>query len=92
MLELQHQRIHELCDQLKLDAIVQSYPELAAKAAANQLSFADFLESLLKSELTTCQRRSQQILCRTAGFPAIKTLEQFDFTAAHGVPKKVCKS
>jgi len=87
-MELQHQRIHELCDQLKLDAIVQSYPELAAKAAANQLSFTDFLESLLKSELTTRQRRSQQILCRTAGFPAIKTLEQFDFTAAHGLPKK----
>ena len=87
-MELQHQRIHELCGQLKLDAMANVYPQIAAKAVSNQLTFADFLEGLLKSEMSARQSRSQQILSKMAGFPTIKTLEQFDFTAVHGVPKK----
>lgn len=87
-MELQHQRIHELCAELKLDAMANVYPQIAAKAASNQLTFVDFFESLLRSEITTRQRRSQQMLSKMAGFPALKTLEQFDFTAAHGVNKK----
>ncbi|ASN01359.1 MULTISPECIES: IS21-like element helper ATPase IstB [Xanthomonas] len=87
-MQLQHQRIHELCGQLKLEAMATHYPELASKAVSNQLSFADFLEGLLKNEVTTRQSRSRHMLARVAGFPVIKTLEQFDFTAAHGTSKK----
>ncbi|BBO59029.1 IS21-like element helper ATPase IstB [Mycoavidus sp. B2-EB] len=85
---LQHQRIEQWCEQLKLDTMAQAYPQLAAQAVSNQLSFADFFEALLKSEAATRQTRSRQILSQMAGFPAIKTLEQFDFTAVHGVHKK----
>lgn len=87
-MELQHQRIHALCDQLKLEALAEVYPQLASKAVSDQLSFADFLESLLKTEVTARSSRSRQMLVKLAGFPVIKTLEQFDFTAAHGVHKK----
>ncbi|MGW8338252.1 IS21-like element helper ATPase IstB (plasmid) [Xanthomonas axonopodis pv. khayae] len=87
-MQLQHQRIFELCGQLKLEAVAAHYPELASKAVTNQLSFADFLEGLLKNEVTTRQGRSRHMLARVAGFPVIKTLEQFDFTAAHGTSKK----
>ncbi len=37
-MQLQHQRIHELCGQLKLEAMATHYPELASKAVSNQLS------------------------------------------------------
>ncbi len=87
-MELQHQRIHELCGQLKLDAMANMYPQIAAKAVSNQLTFADFFEGLLKSEVSARQSRSRQILSQMAGFPVVKTLEQFDFTAVHGVHKK----
>ncbi|KEZ98391.1 transposase, partial [Xanthomonas vasicola pv. vasculorum NCPPB 895] len=50
-MQLQHQRIFELCGQLKLEAVAAHYPELASKAVTNQLSFADFLEGLLKNEV-----------------------------------------
>ncbi len=75
-MELQYQRIHELCAQLKLDAMAQVYPQLAADAVSNQLSFADFFEGLLKSEASARQIRTRQVLSQMAGFPAIKTLEQ----------------
>jgi DNA replication protein DnaC len=87
-MELQHQRIHHLCGQLKLEAMADVYPQIAAKAVAHQLTFADFFESLLKTEVATRHGRARQMLAKLAGFPAIKTLEQFDFTAAHGVSKK----
>lgn len=87
-MDLQHQRIQEACTQLRLEAMVQQYGPLAAKAVANQLTFADYLEALLKAELGARQARSRSVLARTAGFPVIKTLEEFDFTFAHGVTKK----
>lgn len=49
MEELQHQRIHELCAQLKLETMAQRYPDVAAKAVAHQLTLADFFEQLLKT-------------------------------------------
>jgi DNA replication protein DnaC len=87
-MELQHQRIHHLCGQLKLEAMAEVYPQIAAKAVSNQLTFADFFASLLKTEIATRQSRSRQVLAKLAGFPVIKTLEQFDFTAVHGVTQK----
>jgi hypothetical protein len=51
LLDLQHDRIREACAALKLDSLAELYPQLATKAVANQLTFADFLEGLLKAEL-----------------------------------------
>lgn len=87
-MDLQHNRIREACTALKLEALVELYPQLAARAASNQLTFADFLEGLLKSELSARKVRSRSVLAKLAGFPTIKTLEEFDFTCAHGVTKK----
>lgn len=87
-MNLQHQRIGDICAQLKLDAMAQAYPEMAARAASNELTFADFFEGLLKTEVATRYARSRNVLAKMAGFPVIKTLEEFDFTFAHGVSKK----
>ncbi len=87
-MDLQHDRIREACQALKLDSLIDAYPQLAAKAVSNQLTFPDFLESLLKSELSARQARSRSVLTKLAGFPIIKTLEEFDYTVAHGVTKK----
>lgn len=87
-MDLQRDRIHEAFQALKLDALIDAYPPLAAKAVANQLTFPDFLESLLKSELSARQARSRSVLTKLAGLSIIKTLEEFDYTFAHGVTKK----
>lgn len=88
-MDLQHQRIQALCQQLKLDSVTQAYCPLATQAVSHQHSYVDFLESVLKAELAMRQQRSRTMLSKMAGFPAIKTIEQFDFTAVGGVPKKM---
>lgn len=87
-MDLQHDRIIEACGALKLESLGGVYPQLAAKAVSNQLTFADFLEGLLKAEISARHARSRTVLAKLAGFPTIKTLEEFDFTFAHGVTKK----
>ncbi len=43
-MSLQHQRVVELCNELRLGGIAAQYPALAQKAAAQQTSFTDFVE------------------------------------------------
>lgn len=78
-MNLQHERLQILCEGLNLPAIAQGYAAAAQKAAANQTTYSDFLEGLLKAETVSRQVRKQTMLTRLAGFPAIKTLEEFDY-------------
>ena len=50
MSDLQHQRILELCQELRLSAMPNLYPGVAQSAAAKAASFADFLEETLRAE------------------------------------------
>lgn len=86
-MNLAHERITELCEQLKLTTIPEAFSHLAQKAIAEELNLADFLESILKAECQARQTRQRTTLARLASFPAIKTLDGFDFAAATGVPK-----
>lgn len=84
----QEARIHELCDQLGLEQIKLNYPHLSQEAAKQQLTFTDYLERVLQTELEGKHSRIRQSLTKLAGFPAIKTLDDYDFTFAVGTPKK----
>ena len=87
-MNLQHERISALCDELRLNAaIAQGYAELAQMAVKEEQSFADFLEAVLSAEKAARQGRTRSTLTRLAGFPAIKTLDEFDYEFAAGVPK-----
>lgn len=85
---MQHERIQELCHGLNLMTVGQQYSHLAQTAVQEEASFVDFLETVLREEVAARQSRSQAILVRMAGFPAIKTLDDFDFTFAVGVNRK----
>jgi DNA replication protein DnaC len=86
-MNLQHERIASLCAELRLAAVSDRYAESAQSAAQDEKSFADFLETVLSAEKATRQGRTRSTLTRLAGFPAIKTLDQFDYEFASGVPK-----
>ena len=45
-------------------------------------------EELLRGERDARRVRAREMLTRIAGFPAIKTLEAFDFTFATGAPRQ----
>ena len=88
MSELQHARIAELCSELHLAAVPDLYPVTAQAAVARDASFSDFLEDTLKGERETRRARAREMFARTAGFPAIKTLDGYDFGFATGAPRQ----
>jgi len=88
MSELQHARIAELCSELHLAAVPDLYPVTAQAAVARDASFSDFLEDTLKGERETRRARAREMFARTAGFPAIKTLDSYDFGFATGAPRQ----
>ena len=89
MSTLQHERITALAQELRLTALPELYGPIAQNAAKRKdASFADFLEEVLKAEREARRARAREMLTRTAGFPAMKTLEAFDFAFATGAPRQ----
>lgn len=88
---MQHDRLEKLCEALTLNQVALQYASLADEAAKNQLSFTDYLESLLVGEIESRQTRQRDMLVKLAGFPAIKTIDDYDFKFAVGAPKKLIR-
>lgn len=86
-MNLQHARIGELCQSLRLEKVASEWPHLAEQAARDQQSFAEFLERLLHRELEARGERTRATLLKLASLPAVKTLEQYDFAFATGAPR-----
>ncbi len=86
-MNLQHERIDHYCQSLKLEGLMQQYRMLAAEAANKDWTLLDYLEHTLRAETEARQVRSRQTLVRMAGFPTIKTLDDYDYGFATGAPK-----
>ncbi len=65
-MNLQHARILELCQQLKLERMGVDWAGLAQQAASREQSFADFLEQLLRTEVAARTERSRQSKAKVA--------------------------
>ncbi|HKR47505.1 MAG TPA: IS21-like element helper ATPase IstB [Paraburkholderia sp.] len=83
----QLERLTVLCKQLNLLHLPTQIAHLGQMAAKRELGYLDFLEQALKDEAMARAERMRRTLTRLAGFPAIKTLDEFDFEFALGVPK-----
>jgi DNA replication protein DnaC len=59
------------------DALLENHLE---RAAQQEQTYADFLCPLLEAEVDSRRLRSHASRMRLAGFPAVKTLAQFDFS------------
>lgn len=84
----QHERISELCAELRLAAVPDLYGATAQAAAARDASFSDFLEETLRGEREVRRARAREMFARTAGFPAVKTLDGYDFGFATSAPRQ----
>jgi len=91
-MNLQDERIRVACGALALSAIADHYPALAQEAADSDASYTDFLERCLKAEQDERRGRSQAMLTKFAGFPAIKLIDDYDFKFAAGAPKKTVQT
>ncbi|BBE08480.1 Transposase/IS protein [Mycoavidus cysteinexigens] len=86
-MNLQYERITNLCGALNLPFVAQGYGAAVQNAAKQEVAYSDFLEELLKTEMAGRKVRQQNTLTKMAGFPAIKTLEDFNYNFAKGVKK-----
>lgn len=81
-------RINQLTEQLQLTGMTDQVATLAQLEAHEHWDYLHFFEQLLMAELQTRPQRKQVMFTRMPGFPAIKTLDEFDFTFAKSVSKK----
>ena len=88
-MNLQQERIDAHCQALKLEGLMQAYRAMAGDAVNKDWSFMDYLEHVLEHERDTRQVRSRQTLVRMAGFPTVKTLDEYDYGFAVGAPRKL---
>ncbi|CAH9067118.1 IS21 family transposase IS100 [Pseudoalteromonas sp. CIP111854] len=87
-MNLQLARLHELTEELQLAGVETNATALAQQAAKEEWDYLQFLERVLQSEQAYRHQRKQVMFTRMAGFASLKSLEEFDFTFATGVPKK----
>lgn len=81
--------IDNLCESLNFSGIISCYNNIAETAAKEQKTYLTFLEEILKEENSFRVNRSKSMLLKTAGFPYIKTLEQFDLNFNKTIPRKL---
>lgn len=74
---------------LKLPTILREYPKMARQCAAEGADYERFLLRLTELELIDRGQRMVDRRIRQAKFPAVKTLETFDFLAIPSVNKKL---
>jgi DNA replication protein DnaC len=74
---------------LHLPSVRQRYAALEQEARLGGWSYGEYLERLVEEELS--HRREKRIaqLVRRAGFPFLKTLEEFDFTFQQTIQRKM---
>ena len=80
--------IELLCEELKLSSVQNKYNELSLLAAKENWNYSQYLHELLEIEVKNKINRSKNTLTKLAGFPAIKTIEQFDYSFTIGVNSK----
>lgn len=71
-----------LLKRLKLGQLLNTLPERLALARRDQLDYAAFLQIILADEITRRDNRNLEMHLRSAGFEELCRLEDFDWTAA----------
>jgi DNA replication protein DnaC len=74
------ERLKEQLKRLRLHTIASIFEDEASKASKSQMSYTAFLARLVDEEMVSKTDRSINARIAKARFPAIKTLESFDFS------------
>lgn len=84
-------RIDAACAELKLSTVAQLYPEICERAVRQGTSVREVLCELLVAELEQRTGRRVQRFLKEAGFPRIKTFDDFDFAKTPDLPLALLK-
>ena len=84
--------VRQQCKALHLPTIGSQFGSLAGEAIKGKQSHTEYLEALLAAELEERERRTIERRIREAHLPKVKTLEDFDFSAASTIPAaQICE-
>ncbi len=83
-----NENIENFCKELQLPMLNDHHHELSNRAAKEGWKYSEYLYEILKLESDNRAVRSRATLTKLAGFPTIKTLEQFDFDFTVGVNRR----
>ncbi|NOQ32122.1 MAG: AAA family ATPase [Helicobacteraceae bacterium] len=81
-------KIELYCKELQLPKVYEEYHQLSNRAAKEGWKYNEYLYEVLKAEATSRAERSRNTLTKMAGFPTIKTIEDFDFEFTIGVNRR----
>ncbi|WP_338048766.1 IS21-like element helper ATPase IstB [Polyangium aurulentum] len=76
---------------LRLGYVAERLDALLAEAARTEPTYLDFLDNLLRQEADSKQRKRIAMGIQIAHFPAVKTLEEFDFKFQPSVDHKLVR-
>jgi DNA replication protein DnaC len=79
-------RLREQLKRLSLNTMASMFEDEANKASKGQMSYTAFLARLVNEEVVSKTDRSVNARIAKARFPAIKTLESFDFSFQPSLP------
>jgi DNA replication protein DnaC len=89
--ELGHARVREHLGRLRLGPLAERLDALLSEAARTEPTCLDFFDALLREEMGAKQNKRVSMGITIAHFPAVKTLEDFDFKAQPSVDSKLVR-
>lgn len=91
MTVLTHARVVDALGRLRLGHVAVRLDALLAEAARAQPSYLDFLATVVDEEVAAKQRKRVAMGIQIAHFPAVKTLEDFDFRFQPSIDQKLVR-
>lgn len=91
MSELVRARVEERLVKLRLGAVAERLDGLLSQAARAEPTYLDFLDQILAEETDAKQRKRVAMGIQIAHFPAVKTLEEFDFKFQPSIDQKLVR-
>ena len=84
--------IQQYAKQLRLPTLGDQFARLAEEAVKQKQSHLSYLEALLEAEVEEHDHRAMARRIQEAHFPAVKTLEEFDFQAVPHISVAVMRN
>jgi DNA replication protein DnaC len=91
MTDLVRARVEERLVRMRLGAIAQRLDAILSQAARSAPTYLDFLDQILAEETEAKQKKRVAMGIQIAHFPAIKTLEDFDFKFQPSIDAKLVR-
>lgn len=91
MSELARARVEDRLVKLRLGAVAQRLDAILSAAARTEPTYLDFLDQLLAEETEAKQKKRVAMGIQIAHFPAVKTLDDFDFKFQPSIDAKLVR-